>query len=879
MLKLILLLLTATTISLASAQTKVWMTIENVSSTSALEESACVSSIQPALPASKNKELQKVYEIETNDVVSLLRIIKEDDNIHTPQIIEDFQSLYYPNDIYSSFNNDYALDLINATEAWDVTHGESFIKIGVLDSGFDTLHEELVGKFSHFTPNVNGANLNHGTAVAITAAGNTDNGEGKSSIGFNCELSLRNMSYNEMLAATYAGERILNISWASGCTFNPYYQSVINEVYDNGTTIIAAAGNGTTCGGSEHLVYPASFDNVISVTSIDQNDQHQPVDNDPNSTHQHNDKVDLSAPGYNVALSLPGNQYTTGNGTSFAAPYVSGTVGLMLSVNPCLTPSQVEYILKNSADNIYDVNPSFVGMLGAGRLNAAEAVQMAKDMHPIQATVNSNTSSCDFNQGVLITLDSGNVSTHSIQWSDGSTEWNRYNLNGGHYSYMITNTDGCILFDSLTFSPEGPVFDYNNSVFITDVNHELIDINNDGVIRVNGSIVIENDVDYSINEKTIEFNTNTDLNHFAYLPNSGIVVKSNAELIISDCELSNVDGCTSAWGGIEVLSNDLGEEGSLEVYNSLVSNAIIGVSTLPKNNGDLDTLSGGRVYIQETIFFNNQTSILLEGSYNRMSVPQILNSSFINENANYSQMIKSNNVDFVLDKCYFKGPQISSPDLRGTGIELNDARILSLEFKPNASIDKNTLESFTKALVINNNIDHAKIDGFVFNNNYTAIEIQNSHNIRIMNNYILLAEGSYQYQVSGIKQLGESNSEIVGNHIEGSNTGIFSKGLFFQAQHNSRNIIRNNIFSGAIGNAISFSGENKLEYLACNDFDINGYSDIQVEELNNFNGSLEVESDLLLNTFSSDRKSTRLNSSHRCLSRMPSSAWNGRAHV
>ena len=55
------------------------------------------------------------------------------------------------------------------------------------------------------------------------------------------------MSYNEVLAASYAGLDIINLSWTSGCIYNQYAQDVVDEAYNNGSFILAAAGNGTTC--------------------------------------------------------------------------------------------------------------------------------------------------------------------------------------------------------------------------------------------------------------------------------------------------------------------------------------------------------------------------------------------------------------------------------------------------------------------------------------------------------------------------------------------------------------------------------------------------------------------------------------------------------
>jgi subtilisin family serine protease len=98
------------------------------------------------------------------------------------------------------------------------------------------------------------------------------------------------------------------------------------------------------------------------------------------------------------------NTYTTGNGSSFAAPYVSGTIALMLSVNNCLTSEQVEMILKSTCVNIDAQNPSYVGLLGAGRLNAGAAVAMAASY----ATMNisgTNTFNCGtLQQGIALDL-------------------------------------------------------------------------------------------------------------------------------------------------------------------------------------------------------------------------------------------------------------------------------------------------------------------------------------------------------------------------------------------------------------------------------------------------------------------------------------------
>ena len=262
-----------------------------------------ITSVVKALPASKQEKLQKVYEITCNcneqDLVAAFT--KESSIAKGIVVAPKYETLYTPNDYTIEFANDYALDLINAHSAWDITHGNSSVVIGISDQNYYVNHDELLGKVTHYDA-TNTTTQTHGTAVAIIAAGNTDNNLGKSSIGFNSSLALYQMSFNEILVASYAGMDIINLSWTAGCFYNQYIQDVINEAYNNGSFIIAAAGNGNTCGGAEQLVYPAALANVFSVTSIGANDNHEKIAGDPLSTHQHNATVDLSAPGYDVAI-------------------------------------------------------------------------------------------------------------------------------------------------------------------------------------------------------------------------------------------------------------------------------------------------------------------------------------------------------------------------------------------------------------------------------------------------------------------------------------------------------------------------------------------------------------------------------------------------
>jgi subtilisin family serine protease len=396
---------------------RVWVTIDDPSilqSTPAspfdqLMREQSVSSVKKAFPNAHTPSLQQVYELSCAcDNTELEKLLLTIEGVSQPIAVYDPIMLDTPDDYSLTFAPDYALDLIHAQGAWEYTHGNSSVILGISDINFDVTHEELVGKIAA-GGSTGPSSPYHGTAVAVTAAGNTNNSVGKSAIGYDCNLGLFIGNYNGLLAARDNGARVVNASWHDGsCGFNAYCQAIITELYEDGVVVIAAAGNGAaTCGSAGALAYPASYNHVISVTSVGPNDNHEGIIGDPASAHQHNVAVDIAAPGYNVPLTVASGWYLTGNGSSFAAPFVTGTVGLMLSVNPDLTVDQIETILKSTAVNIDAVNPAYAGLLGAGRLNAEMAVALSSQGARPQPTTGNTVV---FNQeGVIDNTDNTEI--------------------------------------------------------------------------------------------------------------------------------------------------------------------------------------------------------------------------------------------------------------------------------------------------------------------------------------------------------------------------------------------------------------------------------------------------------------------------------------
>jgi hypothetical protein len=433
---------------------------------------------EKALSASKNIELQKVYEVKGTCTLGEFKAAcaRFGTAVYSIERGPEYQPLFNPNDFGNQPGvSDYALSLINAPQAWDLTHGDDSVVIAISDQNYDITHPDLDGKVIHYDQS-NTATPTHGTAVAITAAGNTDNGYGLASIGFNTSLALYKMNFNEILTASYDGADIINISWSSGCSFSQMEQDVMDEVAANGSFIVASAGNGNTCGLPDAYVYPASYNHVFSVTSVGPSDNHEQWVGDPTSTHNHNDSVDLAAPGYDVAVSPNDGWFLNMSGSSFAAAYVTGTAALMLASNKCISNLQIEQLLKNTAAPIDSINPAYAGLLGAGRLDAYQAVlSAAGTWNPIVPSF-LVTDGCGTQDASATLIVQGGQGPYEVMWGNNVSGITNANLNTNIYTVHIEGSHGCRL-DTAVFVMDVVPPTYNSM----QVNPTCSDAENGGI--------------------------------------------------------------------------------------------------------------------------------------------------------------------------------------------------------------------------------------------------------------------------------------------------------------------------------------------------------------------------------------------------------------
>ncbi len=344
-----------------------------------------------SFPNAENPELASFYEIHANGNINGLR-----DKIQTEGFFGDLYLNDYPtiggtsnvahgcpspigiNDTWIAQNwaNNYALELIDAQCAWTITTGNNE-EVAVIDTDIDATHPDLINQINTVVGPLSGdPNWHfHGTAVAGMVAAQTNNNEGIASIGNNTKIAFyrtHNVTLWQQIWQAYQdGVRIINVSW-TGIGSYPNLLAV-EEMIDNGTVLTLGAGNVNIPNLYHHSAY-AHLDGAINVSGVQYDNEHGPTG------HAHNPYIDLCAPSWNVTTTYDrvrqGQAYGGEWGTSFAAPQVAGTVALMRSVNPCLASAEVENMLKATCDPIADA-ASFPGLLGAGRLNAYEAVRLA----------------------------------------------------------------------------------------------------------------------------------------------------------------------------------------------------------------------------------------------------------------------------------------------------------------------------------------------------------------------------------------------------------------------------------------------------------------------------------------------------------------------
>jgi hypothetical protein len=166
--------------------------------------------------------------------------------------------------------------------------------------------------------------------------------------------------------AVNAGARIISISQSNDeQAQDPAYLAAVARVYASGVLLVHSAGNANRNGTSRQKIDEILY---VANTAIGaERDRRYHT-----STYGYG--VDLSAPG-EIVSTMPHDSYDTNNGTSMSAPLVAGAAALVWSRFPDWSREQVAARLLASSDDIDALNPDYRGLLGAGRLNVARALE------------------------------------------------------------------------------------------------------------------------------------------------------------------------------------------------------------------------------------------------------------------------------------------------------------------------------------------------------------------------------------------------------------------------------------------------------------------------------------------------------------------------
>ncbi len=297
-------------------------------------------------------------------------------------------------DLFIDYNNNQYIDAIDLLQdpVWADgidTDGNEFI-----DDLFGW--NFLSGSNDPFATNNPSDASGHGTHVAgtIGAIGNNQKGV----TGVNWQTSIMSLRFldesnrgdtaSAIAAINYATRmrteyntnvRVLNNSWGQTGGSNVLLKNAIDASGEAGILFVAAAGNGNILGAGidndRSPFYPASYDssNIIAVAATDSNDQLASFSNFGLTS------VDAAAPGIGVYSTLPGNRYGTANGTSMAAPHVTGTAALIWASQPDATVQEVRKAILNFGDS----TGALVGRIQSGKRLDANASLQADTFAPL----------------------------------------------------------------------------------------------------------------------------------------------------------------------------------------------------------------------------------------------------------------------------------------------------------------------------------------------------------------------------------------------------------------------------------------------------------------------------------------------------------------
>ncbi len=323
----------------------------------------------------------------------------------------------------------WGLETIRCPEAWDIETGHGGVVVGVIDSGVDVTHEDLVTNLwvnplenptngidddaNGYIDDVYGWDFgnddagvlgpsDHGTHVSGTITAVGSNSLGVAGVSWNSRVMVLKMfsdagvglTSDAIEALEYARAmrdrgvpiRLTNNSWGGG-GYSSLMKSAIEDTGAAGMLFIAAAGN-YSLNNDTYAFYPSSYtcSNILAVAATTSSDQLSYF------SHYGAVSVDLAAPGVAILSTVPGG-YDTKSGTSMATPHVSGACALIWEAYPEATWEQVRStIMASVVTNAYLLGR----MASGGRLDLAAAMYAIEPIIVHDPLVNTTNAVDDY---------------------------------------------------------------------------------------------------------------------------------------------------------------------------------------------------------------------------------------------------------------------------------------------------------------------------------------------------------------------------------------------------------------------------------------------------------------------------------------------------
>lgn len=394
-----------------------------------------------------------------------------------------------PNDSHTKLQ--YAQQLMQLPEAWEITQGDNSVIVAVIDTGVDLTHEDLINNIWINRGEIDGNGIDddangliddfygadftddlgsgvdqqgHGTHVAGIIGGQGNNSLGISGVAWNVKImSLRfigssgyGSSINAARAIDYAvanGAKIINASWGAIGAQSSIIEEAIKRARDQGVLFVAAAGNDGVNTDNNNF-YPAGFEvsNIISVGASDSNDQQATFSNYGVYS------VDVSAPGVGIISSYPTLGYGYLSGTSMAAPQVSGLAALLVSLQADISPQSLKHLIIENGEAITTLTgASFSGKRinayqsllalssnSIGKINQTYSLTISNKLNKFNINLSSSAAQSVGEMQLALKIGNFSCDLSSFDFNGDTVRINgKFNNNlVGRVEFLVSNSEG-----------------------------------------------------------------------------------------------------------------------------------------------------------------------------------------------------------------------------------------------------------------------------------------------------------------------------------------------------------------------------------------------------------------------------------------------------